>query len=50
MIVPQTDAEEEAVPLFDDLLQRFGPLLSNDSEDGSWEGWQPDEVLEITAE
>lgn len=51
MIVPQTDAEEEAVPLLDDFLGLVKPYLSNNgSEDGRKGGWDSESGLEQTAD
>lgn len=40
MIVPQPDAEEEKIPLFDDLLEQFGPFMSRnpqgEGDQGDW--------------
>lgn len=50
MIVPQTGEEEEAVPLFDDLLGLFKPYLSDDRiEDGEQGDRYFDKALEETA-
>jgi hypothetical protein len=36
MIAPHEEPEKPLVPLIDDLLKQFGPVLSSDPEGGSW--------------
>lgn len=51
MVVPQAEAEEEAVPPFDDLLGLVKPYLSDDrSEGGGQGGWYFEKAVEQTAE
>jgi hypothetical protein len=51
MVVPQTEPEEEAVPLLDDLLGLVKPYLSNDqTEDGGLGSWSLENGLEQTTE
>ena len=51
MILPHADEEEEKIPLPDELLGLFEPLLSGDSEeDGGWGDVQFGEEFDETAE
>lgn len=50
MVVPRADTEEDAVPLFDELLNQFEPYLSFDPKGGSLGDLQSGEELDETAE